>query len=70
MVAGPHQDGELLLRVIDSAWSRTQQHWHDDMASHFSRFHWAPLVDESRTYLRALGECMELLNAAERETSY
>ncbi len=70
MADGPHEDGELSLRVIGSAWSNTQRHWHDDMASRFSRSHWVPLLDESRAYLRALGECMELLNAAERETEY
>jgi hypothetical protein len=70
MAAGPQEDGEVLLRVIDAAWTRTQQHWHDDMASHFARSHWAPLADGSRAYLRALGVCMELMAAAERETSY
>jgi hypothetical protein len=70
MAAGPPEDGEVLLRVIDAAWSRTQQHWHDDMASAFGRTHWAPLADGSRAYLRALGECLELMTAAERETSY
>jgi hypothetical protein len=40
------------------------------LASHFGRLHWAPLVDESRAYLRALGECMELLTTAERKTGY
>jgi hypothetical protein len=40
------------------------------MASRFGRSHWTPLVGESRSYLRALGECMELLTAAERETEY
>lgn len=70
MAGAPHEDGELLLRQLDSAWSKTQQHWHDDMASHFGRVHWAPLADGSRAYLRALGECMELMSAAERETEY
>ena len=70
MTGRPHEDGELLLREIDAAWSKTQQHWHDDMARHFGRSHWAPLADESRSYLRALRECMELLAAAERETEY
>jgi hypothetical protein len=70
MAGRPHEDGERLLREIGFAWSRTQQHWHDDMASHFGRSHWTPLVDGSRAYLRALGECMELLNTAERETEY
>ena len=40
------------------------------MVGHFGRSHWASLVDESRAYLRALGECMELLTTAERETEY
>lgn len=68
MTGRPHDDGEVLLREIGAAWAKTQQHWHDDMANHFGRSHWAPLVDESRSYLRALGECTELLTAAERET--
>jgi hypothetical protein len=70
MTGRPHEDGELLLREIGAAWAKMQQHWHDDMASSFGRSHWAPLVDESRSYLRALGEFMELLTAAERETEY
>jgi hypothetical protein len=70
MAGRPHEDGERLLREIGAAWSRTQQHWHDDLAGHFGRSHWTPLADESRAYLRALGECMELLSSAERETGY
>jgi len=66
----PHEDGELLLREIGAAWSKAQQDWHDDLSSQFDRAHWAPLAGESRSYLRALGECMELLAAAERETGY
>jgi hypothetical protein len=70
MTGRPHEDGELALREIGAAWAKTQQHWHDDMASSFGRSHWAPLIDESRSYLRALGEFMELLTTAERETEY
>jgi hypothetical protein len=70
MAARPHEDGEAWLRALDAAWAKAQQHWHDDMARHFGRLHWAPLADGSRAYLRALGECMELLDTAERETSY
>ena len=70
MTGRPNEDGELLLAGIGAAWSKTQQHWHDDMSRQFERSHWAPLVDESRSYLRALGECMELLTAAEQETGY
>lgn len=40
------------------------------MASQFGRVHWTPLGEESRAYLRPLGECMELPTAAERETGY
>lgn len=69
-MAGPHQDGELSLQVIGEAWTTTQQHWHDDLAGQFDRSHWTPLVSESRAYLRALSECLELLTAAERETSF
>jgi hypothetical protein len=32
------------LAAAGSAWSRMQQHWHDDMAGHFGRLHWTPLV--------------------------
>jgi hypothetical protein len=70
MPARPDEDGAYWLRVIDSAWQQTQQHWLDDMARHFDRTHWAPLVNESRTYLRALGECMELMSTAERDTEF
>lgn len=70
MTGRPYEDGELLLAGVGAAWAKTQQHWHDDMASSFGRSHWAPLIDESRSYLRALGELMELLTAAERETEY
>lgn len=70
MADRPHEDGELSLRVIESAWNKTQQYWHDDVASHFSRRHWTPLLNESRAYLRALGSCMELLSTAERDTEF
>jgi len=70
MTGRPHEEGELLLAGIGAAWSTTQQHWHDDISSQFERSHWAPLVDESRSYLRALGECMDVLAAAERETEH
>ena len=70
MPGRPHEDGELLLARIGAAWSKTQQHWHDDMSGQFDRSHLARLIHESRSYLRALGECMELLAAAERETDH
>ncbi|HTS96790.1 MAG TPA: hypothetical protein VMI33_09220 [Streptosporangiaceae bacterium] len=70
MPARPDEDGDHLLRVIDAVWSKTQQRWHDDMASHFDREHWTPLVTGARAYQRALGECLDLLSAAERETDF
>jgi hypothetical protein len=70
MFARPDEDGDHLLRVIDSIWRKTQQSWHDDMASHFDRAHWTPLLAESRAYLGALRECLETMNAAERETEF
>jgi hypothetical protein len=69
MAARPDEDGYRLLRLLDSTWRATQQHRHDDLAGHFDRVHAAPLVNESRAYVRALGECMELLGAAERDTA-
>jgi hypothetical protein len=70
MPARPDVDGDHWLRVIDSVWQQTQQHWLDEMASHFDRTYWTPLVDESRAYLRALGECLELMSTAERDTEF
>jgi hypothetical protein len=70
MFARPDEDGDHLLRVTDSIWRKTQQSWRDDMAGHFESAHWAPLLTESRTYLRALGECLETMSAAERDTEF
>jgi hypothetical protein len=70
MAARPDEDGDQLLRVIDSVWQKTQQRWLDDMAGHFDRTHWTPLLAESRVYLRALGDCLELLGTAERDTEF
>jgi len=70
MPARPDEEADHLLRVIDSAWHKTRQSWLDDMAGHFDRAHWTPLLTESRAYLRALGECMELLSTAERDTEF
>ena len=70
MPARLDEEGDHMLRVIDSIWHKTQQCWLDDMAGHFDRAHWAPLLTESRAYLRALGECLELLSTAERDTEF
>jgi hypothetical protein len=70
MLARPDEDGEHLLAVIDSIWQKTQQSWRDDMARHFDRAHWTPLLAESRAYLGALRECLETVSAAERDTEF
>jgi len=66
----PDEDADHLLRVIDSIWQKTQQCWLDDMAGHCDRAHWTPLLAESRSYLRALGDCLELMSTAERDTEF
>jgi hypothetical protein len=40
------------------------------MTRHFDTGYWMPMVNESRSYLGALGKLMDLLNAAERDTEY
>jgi hypothetical protein len=70
MLARPDEDGDHLLRVIDSIWHQTQQSWRDDMGRHFERAHWTPLLAESRAYLGALRECLEMMSAAERDTEF
>jgi hypothetical protein len=70
MPSRPDEDGDQLLRVIDSIWRKTQQSWRDDMARHFERAHWSPLLAESRAYLGALRECLEMMSAAERDTEF
>lgn len=64
------QDGDHQLHMLDAAWSKAQQHWDDDMSHQFDTRHWTPILNESRTYLTALGNLLELLSAAERDTEY
>jgi hypothetical protein len=66
----PDRDGDHYLRVLDAAWDKTRQHWHDDMTRRFGADYWAPMLEESRSYLGALRKLMDLLNAAERDTEY
>jgi len=66
----PDEDAERLLRVIEAAWHQAQQDWRDDMAGRFDRVHWAPVIAESRLYLRALRECLDIMNTAERDTDF
>ena len=68
MVTRPDRDGDQQLRLLDDAWDRASQHWHDSMARQFETGQWAPLVRESRGYLEALRKLIDLLEAAERDT--
>jgi hypothetical protein len=70
MPGRPDQDGDHQLRVLDSAWHETRQHWRDDMTRRFDTDYRTSLFNESRSYLGALRALMELLNAAERDTEY
>ncbi|MBV9380929.1 MAG: hypothetical protein JOY82_14220 [Streptosporangiaceae bacterium] len=66
----PHRDGDYHLRLAEDAWDNTLRHWHDDMASDFAVRHWAPLYEESRSFLAALRELADVLDAAEHDTGY
>jgi len=70
MPGGPDQDGDHHLHLLDAAWYKTRQHWHDDPMVHFDTRYWTQLRNESRAYLSALRELMQLVDAAERETEY
>jgi hypothetical protein len=54
----------------DAAWEKAQQRWDDDMSRRFDARYWMPLLNESRAYLAALRNLLELLRAAERDTEY
>jgi hypothetical protein len=68
--ARPDDDGGHQLGLLDAAWEQAAQHWRDDMARDFERYHWAPLRQEFRSYLEALARLREVLGAAERETGF
>lgn len=70
MPAQPDQDGNHHLNVLDQAWDKAREHWVDDMSRHFDTRYWMPMLNESRAYLDALHELMELLAAAERDTEF
>lgn len=70
MQGHPEHDGSYMLQQLDTNWASTKSHWRDDMATDFDARHWMPLFKESRSYLEALSELMELLEAAERDTEY
>lgn len=70
MLDRPDEEGDRLLRMIDSIWHQTRQRWRDDMAGHFERVHWTPLIAETRLYLHGLRECLDTTSAAERDTEF
>lgn len=70
MPGRPDQDGDHNMRVLSSVWEKTRHHWQDDMATRFDTGYWTPMLNESRSYLAALRQLLELLNAAERDTEY
>lgn len=70
MPARPDEDGDHLLRVVEASWRTTQQSWRDDMARHFERTHWTPLLAESRAYLGALRDCLDMMSKADRDTEF
>jgi hypothetical protein len=64
------KDGDHHLNLLDAAWEKAQERWDDDMSRHFDARYWMPLLNESRAYLSALHNLLELLAAAERDTEY
>lgn len=70
MPGRPDHDGDYQLHLLDAAWDDTQRHWHDDMTRHFDTGYLTPLLNESREYLLALRNLVDLLAAAERDTEY
>jgi hypothetical protein len=70
MAGRPNEDGDYHLKLLDAAWDKAQERWHDDMSRQFDARYWMPLLNESRAYLAALHNLQELLWAAERDTEY
>ena len=68
MISRPDQDGDQHLRLLGDAWDKAAEHWRDGPARQFGGGELAPLLDESRSYLEALGKLMDLLETADRET--
>lgn len=66
----PDRDGQEQLRLVGAAWEQAAQHWQDEVARRFETGHWTPLVQQSRTYLEALRDLMDLLETADRNTEF
>ncbi len=70
MAHRPDEAGEQQLNLLNSAWDKTRQHWHDNMTRRFETDYQTPLRSESHSYLTAVRKLMELLQAADRDTEY
>ena len=68
MTARPDQDGDQQLRLLDDAWGQAAEHWQDGTARQFGTARLTPLLQESRSYLEALRQLLDVLEAAERDT--
>jgi hypothetical protein len=64
------RDGQEQLRLVGAAWEEAAQYWQDEVARRFETEHWTPLVQQSRTYLEALRDLMDLLETADRDTEF
>jgi hypothetical protein len=70
MTARPDRDGAEQLGLLGTAGEEAAQHWQDEVARRFDADHWTPLAQRSRSYLEALGELMDVLETAERDTEF
>ena len=70
MPTRPDRDGDEQLRLLGAAWEEAARHWQDEVARQFEADHWTPLAQRSRSYLEALGELMDVLETAERDTEF
>jgi uncharacterized protein YukE len=69
MPARPDRDAEQQLSRLEEAWEKASERWRDEQARRFYADHWEPLVQAARGYLAALGQLMDVLEAAERDTA-
>ena len=68
MISRPDQDGDQQLRLLDDAWGKATEHWQDGTARQVGTARLTPLLQESRSYLEALRQLLDVLEAAERDT--
>ena len=68
MISRPDQDGDQQLRLLDDAWGKATEHWQDGTARQFGTARLTPLLQVSRSYLEALRQLLDVLEAAERDT--